>query len=114
MSFSTVVEIEFYGESEGLDIESRKSNILKILEKDGIHADVYTDLVELFKEQKHHFNLHPVYCFELLEKVSNLFPESDFSSRGLGEEYIFTWVSLFENGETSFKNLAWDNENPFI
>jgi hypothetical protein len=114
MSFFTVVEIEYLDESIKIDIASKKDEVLSILTNDGVHSDVLTDLQLLFEEQKSEFNLHPVYCFELIEKMSTIFPEVSFSSRGLGEEYIFTWVSLFENGITSFKNLAWENENPFL
>ena len=114
MSFSTVIEIEYSDESIQVDLELKKDDVLHVLNSDGIHHDVYADLLQLFVEKRTELHLHPIYCFELLEKISSLFPEVNFLSRGLGEEYIFTWVSAFENGTTSFKNLAWENENPFI
>ena len=113
MSFYTSIEIVYLNDEE-IHLDSFKTEILTILKQDAIHFDVYSNLKNLFENNKSDFNLDAVYCYELLQKVSKLFPEVSFSSRGLGEELIFTWVCVFEDGKISFQNLAWETDNPLI
>ncbi|WP_293743448.1 hypothetical protein [uncultured Acinetobacter sp.] len=114
MSFFTELQVR-YTDFDKIDLSSQKNKILEILANDGIHEDVYDSLVNAFNNDKEEgLNVDPIYCLELIEKISALFPESNFECRGLGEEYFYTWILCIENGQVTFKNQPWESENPFI
>ena len=113
MSFYTELHIRFTQFDE-IDLSTQKQNILNLLAQDAIHQDIYQDLITAFTDGKSYLNVDPIYCLELIEKISALFPESNFECRGLGEEYFYTWILCIENGQVIFKNQPWESENPFI
>ncbi|MNR93244.1 hypothetical protein D3C71_1369830 [compost metagenome] len=113
MSFFTELQVR-HTDFDELDLPSQKNKILEILANDGIHEDVYTSLVTAFSEGKEGLNIDPIYCLELIEKIAELFPNSNFECRGLGEEYFYTWIICVENGLVIFKNQPWESENPFV
>ncbi|ENL1823008.1 hypothetical protein AB4U73_003507, partial [Acinetobacter baumannii] len=82
--------------------------------EDSIHEDVYNALVDAFSNGQAGLNVDPVYCLELIEKITALFPNANFECRGLGEEYFYTWILCVENGQIIFSSKPWETENPFI
>ncbi|MDC5326959.1 hypothetical protein ACT4YF_03475 [Acinetobacter baumannii] len=97
-----------------MDLSTEKQNILEILTEDSIHEDVYNALVDAFSNGQAGLNVDPVYCLELIEKITALFPNANFECRGLGEEYFYTWILCVENGQIIFSSKPWETENPFI
>ncbi|MDH0031877.1 MULTISPECIES: hypothetical protein [unclassified Acinetobacter] len=113
MSFSTKLQVR-YTDFDEVDLSFQKNKILEILANDGIHEDVYSDLVNAFNHGEESINIDPVYCLELIEKISTLFSGKNFECRGLGDEYFYTWILCVENGQIIFKNQPWESENPFV
>ncbi|EOE4642423.1 hypothetical protein ACKBW9_002942 [Acinetobacter baumannii] len=113
MSFYTELQIR-YTDFDTIDLSTEKQNILEILTEDSIHEDVYNALVDAFSNGQAGLNVDPVYCLELIEKITALFPNANFECRGLGEEYFYTWILCVENGQIIFSSKPWETENPFI
>lgn len=113
MSFYT--ELQFrYTDFDTIDLSTEKQKILEILTEDSIHEDVYGALVDAFSDGQASLNVDPVYCLQLIEKITPLFPNANFECRGLGEEYFYTWILCVENGQIIFSSKPWETENPFI
>lgn len=113
MSFYTELQVR-YTDCDTIDLSTEKQNILEILTEDSIHEDVYNALVDAFSNGQAGLNVDPVYCLELIEKITALFPNANFECRGLGEEYFYTWILCVENGQIIFSSKPWETENPFI
>ncbi|HCC8383747.1 TPA: hypothetical protein MW179_003568 [Acinetobacter baumannii] len=113
MSFYTKLQVR-YTDFDTIDLSTEKQNILEILTEDSIHEDVYNALVDAFSNGQAGLNVDPVYCLELIEKITALFPNANFECRGLGEEYFYTWILCVENGQIIFSSKPWETENPFI
>ncbi|HEO1798474.1 hypothetical protein ACKER9_12760 [Acinetobacter baumannii] len=113
MSFCTELQVR-YTDFDTIDLSTEKQNILEILTEDSIHEDVYNALVDAFSNGQAGLNVDPVYCLELIEKITALFPNANFECRGLGEEYFYTWILCVENGQIIFSSKPWETENPFI
>ncbi|CAA0275153.1 hypothetical protein RG384_003277 [Acinetobacter baumannii] len=113
MSFYTELQVR-YTDFDTIDLSTEKQNILEILTEDSIHEDVYNALVDAFSNGQADLNVDPVYCLELIEKITALFPNANFECRGLGEEYFYTWILCVENGQIIFSSKPWETENPFI
>ncbi|WP_342370998.1 hypothetical protein [Acinetobacter sp. D009] len=113
MSFYTELQVR-YTDFDTIDLSTEKQNILEILTEDSIHEDVYNALVDAFSNGQAGLNVDPVYCLELIEKITALFPNANFECRGLGEEYFYTWILCAENGQIIFSSKPWETENPFI
>ncbi|MDV7480025.1 hypothetical protein [Acinetobacter baumannii] len=113
MSFYTELQVR-YTDFDTIDLSTEKQNILEILTEDSIHEDVYNALVDAFSNGQVGLNVDPVYCLELIEKITALFPNANFECRGLGEEYFYTWILCVENGQIIFSSKPWETENPFI
>ncbi|MEJ7565028.1 hypothetical protein WKI25_09535 [Acinetobacter baumannii] len=113
MSFYTELQVR-YTDFDTIDLSTEKQNILEILTEDSIHEDVYNALVDAFSNGQAGLNVDPVYCLELIEKITALFPNANFECRGLGEEYFYTWILCVENGHIIFSSKPWETENPFI
>ena len=113
MSFYTELQVR-YTDFDTIDLSTEKQKILEILTEDSIHEDVYGDLVEAFTNGHAGLRIDSVYCLELIEKITALFPNANFECRGLGEEYFYTWVLCVENGQIIFSSKPWETENPFI
>ncbi|EHU2954182.1 hypothetical protein ACT4ZI_00945 [Acinetobacter baumannii] len=113
MSFYTELQVR-YTDFDTIDLSTEKQNILGILTEDSIHEDVYNALVDAFSNGQAGLNVDPVYCLELIEKITALFPNANFECRGLGEEYFYTWILCVENGQIIFSSKPWETENPFI
>ncbi|MFW6743809.1 hypothetical protein ACODTT_06715 [Acinetobacter pittii] len=113
MSFYTELQVR-YTDFDTIDLSTEKQNILEILTEDSIHEDVYNALVDAFSNGQAGLNVDPVYCLELIEKITALFPNANFECRGLGEECFYTWILCVENGQIIFSSKPWETENPFI
>ncbi|HCQ9872707.1 TPA: hypothetical protein R7Q74_003151 [Acinetobacter baumannii] len=113
MSFYTELQVR-YTDFDTIDLSTEKQNILEILTEDSIHEDVYNALVDAFSNGQAGLNVDPVYCLELIEKITALFSNANFECRGLGEEYFYTWILCVENGQIIFSSKPWETENPFI
>ncbi|MDO7466814.1 hypothetical protein Q5X62_15510 [Acinetobacter baumannii] len=113
MSFYTELQVR-YTDFDTIDLSTEKQNILEILTEDSIHEDVYNALVDAFSNGQAGLNVDPVYCLELIEKITALFLNANFECRGLGEEYFYTWILCVENGQIIFSSKPWETENPFI
>ena len=113
MSFYTELQVR-YTDFDTIDLSTEKQKILEILTEDSIHEDVYGDLVHAFSDGQAVLNVDPVYCLQLIEKITALFPNANFECRGLGEEYFYTWILCVENGQIIFSSKPWETENPFI
>ena len=113
MSFYTELQVR-YTDFDTIDFSTEKQKILEILTEDSIHEDVYGDLVHAFSDGQAGLNVDPVYCLQLIEKITALFPNANFECRGLGEEYFYTWILCVENGQIIFSSKPWETENPFI
>ncbi|MDC4814571.1 hypothetical protein NQ815_12580 [Acinetobacter baumannii] len=113
MSFYTELQVR-YTDFDTIDLSTEKQNILEILTEDSIHEDVYNALVDAFSNGQAGLNVDPVYCLELIEKITALFPNANFECRGLGEEYFYTWILCVENGQIIFSSKPWETVNPFI
>lgn len=83
MSFYTELQVR-YTDFDTIDLSTEKQNILEILTEDSIHEDVYNALVDAFSNGQAGLNVDPVYCLELIEKITALFPNANFECRGLG------------------------------
>ncbi|MEG0483075.1 MAG: hypothetical protein RR569_08185 [Acinetobacter sp.] len=112
MSFYTELHIH-NNEFEDIDISIHKQKILEILKEDGIYEELFEDLVKAFHEGKADFAVHSLYLFELLVKIVPLLPQASFESRGLGEEFFFTWILCVEEGQIIYRNEPWNTPNPF-
>lgn len=113
MSFYTELQVR-YTDFDTIDLSTEKQKILEILTEDSIHEDVYGDLVHAFSDGQAGLNVDPVYCLQLIEKITALFPNANFECRGLGEEYFYTWILCVENGQIIFSSKPWETENPFM
>lgn len=113
MSFYTELQLR-HTDSEKIDLLLQGSKILEILAEDETNEDVYYKLVDAFNDGMANFNIDPVACLQIIEKISLLLPESNFECRGLGEKYFYTWILCVENSQVIFKNQPWENKNPFI
>ena len=113
MRFYTELQVR-YTDFDTIDLSTEKQKILEILTEDSIHEDVYGDLVHAFSDGQAGLNVDPVYCLQLIEKITALFPNANFECRGLGEEYFYTWILCVENGQIIFSSKPWETENPFI
>lgn len=112
MSFYTELHIT-NNNFEEIDISEHKQKILEILKEDAIYEDVYLDLLNAFSEGKADFAVHSLYLFELLVKIVPLLPQASFESRGLGEEFFYTWILCVEDGKIIYRNEPWNTPNPF-
>lgn len=113
MSFYTELQVR-YTDFDTIDLSTEKQKILEILTEDSIHEDVYSALVDAFSDGQASLKVDPVYCLQLIEKITPLFPNANFECRGLGEEYFYTWILCVENGQIIFSSKPWETENPFI
>jgi len=91
MSFYTELQVR-YTDFDTIDLSTEKQKILEILTEDSIHEDVYDALVDAFTNGHAGLRIDSVYCLELIEKITALFPNANFECRGLGEEYFYTWI----------------------
>ncbi|MFW1953510.1 hypothetical protein [Acinetobacter beijerinckii] len=113
MSFYTELHIRFTQFDE-IDLSTQKQNILNLLAQDAIHQDIYQDLITAFTDGKSYLNVDPIYCFQLTKQIISLFPNANIECRGLGEEFLYTWILCVEDGSIIFSNQPWENENPYV
>jgi hypothetical protein len=106
MSFYSTLQIQHV--DDPVDIGTKSAQILKILQDDGIHENVLSDLKDAFESGAGEFAVDAVYLLGLIETVATLFPDFPFHARGFGEEYRTTWVREFENGIATFSEGPWD------
>jgi len=107
MSFDSDLEI-FFVDDEVPDLGALRGKILAQLDRDGIHHDVYKDIVEAFAKGRGHFRVHPAYLLHLMDALAPLFPNAPFDARGLGEEFRGTWVAEYREGRRIFTQGPWD------
>lgn len=89
MSFYTELQVR-HTDFEKIDLSLQRSKILEILAEGEINEDFYYKLVDTFNDGMANFNIDPVACLQIIEKISLLLPESNFECRGLEEEYFYT------------------------
>ena len=108
MSFYTALEIAYTGDWEPPDIDTVSEKILHLLDSDGIHHDVLQNIRVAFDTGKADFFVHAAYLAQLIQSISEFFPNCSFEARGLGEEFRNTWVRSFEDGKLIFEVGPWD------
>lgn len=106
MSFFSTLQIQY--SDDPIDIDSQSEKILKILKEDGIHSDVFVDLKAAFENTAGDLSIGSIYLLGLIESVAQMFPNSPFHARCLGEEFRYTWIREFENGSPVFSAGPWD------
>lgn len=106
MSFSTVMQIAL---GKAVDLKPHEQAILRILEQDRIHPDLYEDLLTSFQSGESSFNCHAAYLYELLPKIVKLLPDASFDARGLGEEFAHTWVQIYNDGALQESCATWEH-----
>lgn len=113
MSFYTELQIR-YTQFDEIDLSTQKQNIFRMLAQNAIHEDTYHDLIKAFTDGKSSINVDPIYCFQLVEYIISLFPNANIECRGLGEEFLYTWVLCVEDGNIIFSSKPWESENPYL
>jgi hypothetical protein len=107
MSFDSDLEISAI-EGEVPDLAALRGKILEQLDRDGIHHDVYEDIVETFSKRRGHFRVHSAYLLQLMDVLAPMFSDFHFDARGLGEEFRHTWVAEYRDGRRVFTQGPWD------
>ena len=107
MSWHTKLQIQVLG-SDLVDLQAIADTVLKQLQEDQIHPDVYGDLKQAFDEGEAIFNVDVAYLQHLLRKIAPHLPEANFEARCLGEEFRDTWVATFRSGKEVFCHGPWD------
>ncbi len=106
MSFFSTLQIQY--PDDPINIDSQSEKILKILKEDGIHSDVFVDLKAVFETTSGELSIDSIYLLGLVESVAQMFPISPFHARCMGEEFRYTWIREFENGNAVFSEGPWD------
>jgi hypothetical protein len=106
MSFDSDLEVSFV-DGDVPNFASLKGKILEQLDRDGIHHDVYDDIVKTFSTRRGHFRVHSAYLLQLTDALAPMFPEVSFDARGLGEEFRHTWVAEYRYGRRVFTRGPW-------
>src|SRR5689334_3850834 len=109
MSFDSNFEVQFI-DGDAPDLASLKAKIMAQLDRDGIHHDVYKNLVELFATGRSYFRVHPLYLMQLMDALSQMIPDVSFDARALGEAFRETWVAEYREGKRVFTQGPWDYE----
>jgi hypothetical protein len=109
LSFDSDLEIAIIGFAKP-DLEPLKQDILRQLNRDGIHHDVYEDLMAAFRDGRGHFRVHAAYLVDLLDKIAPMIPAVSFHARGLGEDFRHTWVAEYKEGKRIYSQGPWDYE----
>jgi hypothetical protein len=107
MSFDSDLEIALVA-GESPNLAALKDKILAQLDRDGIHHDVYQDVLDAFTNSRGHFRVHPAYLLSLMDALAPMFPDIPFDARGLGEEFRCTWVAEYRDGRRVFTEGPWD------
>ncbi len=107
MSYHTILQIENIGD-EPIDIDELGDQILTMLDRDGIHHDLLSDLQDAFETGEGVCSVHSGYLLELLGDVAAIAPQANFSVRCLGEEFRHTWIREFSEGMAVFVAGPWD------
>ena len=92
------------------DFHALRASIVKQLEDDGIHPDVFNAIKEAFLSSRAHFRVHPVYLLQLLDEIAPLFPGLAFNARGLGEWFRETWIAEYRDGQRVYTQGPWDED----
>lgn len=100
MSFATYLEVQYVDGQ--IDIGSIESELVEILNEDGIHLDVLNDLRSAFEGEETMFNVAASYLSYIVERIACFQPTVSFHARGRGEELRDVWVREFEAGKPVF------------
>ena len=100
MSFTTYLEIQYIDGQ--IDINAIESELSELLNEDGIHLEVLSNLRLAFEGDEIVFNVAASYLSYLVERIASLQPSVAFHARGRGEELRDVWVREFEGGEAVF------------
>jgi len=106
MSFDSRLEIAIVGDDRP-DLGVLKERILKQLDRDGMHHDVYADVEEAFREGRAHFRVHAAYLLELVDALAAMLPQLEFHARGFGEEFRTTWIAEYRDGRRIYIQGPW-------
>src|SRR5690606_9836465 len=98
MSFHTTLQIANLGD-ECINVDDIGDRVLRILDRDGIHHDLLTDLRDSFNTGQSVCYVHSAYLLGLLEAVAAIAPQAHFEARCLGEEFRDTWIREFSGGK---------------
>jgi hypothetical protein len=109
MSFHTALQIANHGDAS-LDFDGISGRVLALLDRDGIHHDLLSDLRESFSTGNSICYVDPLYLLQLLEDVAIIAPHFHFEVRCLGEEFRHTWIREFSQGKSIFEAGPWDYE----
>jgi len=109
MSFHTILQIANLGD-EPLHIDDIGDRVLAILDHDGVHHDLFSDLRESFDAGESVCRVHSDYLLGLLGAVAAMAPQGHFEVRCFGEEFRHTWIREFSGGRTIFEAGPWEYE----
>lgn len=108
MSFYATLEIVESGAGEPITIETLSEQILAILNDDGIHLDVWSDIKTAFETGKADFTVNAAYLRSLIQSIALHLPKAAFEVRACGEEIRDTWIGFFEYTHWVFDEGPWD------
>lgn len=111
MGWNTKLQIQMLGYSDPVDLKMIVDTVLKKLDEDGIHSDVFADLKQAFENGEADFNVHAAYLQILLRNITQSLPDAYFEARCLGEEFRDTWVATFRNGKEIFCQGPWEYDS---
>lgn len=112
MSFHTRLEIAMIDEFYGIDWELIQKDILKLLDRDGIHHDVLEDVKVAFREGEVLVGVDAAYLKSFFEDSAELFSKVSFELRGSGEEFEHTFVQRHEDGKVVLNIAIWESQSP--
>jgi hypothetical protein len=107
MSFDSNLEIAIIDGSPP-NFSVLRQAILRQLDEDGVHHDVFAAVESAFIRSRSSFRLHPAYLLQLMDEIAPLFPEVSFDARGLGESFRETWVAEYRDGQRIYTQGPWD------
>lgn len=109
MSWHTQLQVQNLG-GAAISVDDFEKQILDMLRRDGISADLFGALREAFESGEATCHVDSVYLYQLFEELTPLIPALDIEVRCLGEEFRHTWIRAISNGEVTLEVGPWDYE----
>lgn len=107
MSFHTTLQIAQTGDVS-VEFESLSAQLEILLQRDGIHRDLLTDLHDAFEQGEAICWVHAAYLFQLISEIAPLTAPGSLEIRCLGEEFRHTWIMSVAAGRIEFSAGPWE------
>jgi hypothetical protein len=101
VDFAYIVSEEM-GDAREFDVKRARPEIEEIVDAQGYHHHVATDMCELLAEKQAAFKINSFGVMALFSALAARFPDVSFAIRGRGEDIRDVWIREFVGGKNTF------------